>query len=77
MLPAEWSYVREEVVRYGDVLGAQVLDGAGEVDGIPMDHSGGDQAQAGRPEALVLEGAIADFTLSVEGLCCKPRCRPP
>jgi hypothetical protein len=43
-----------------------VLDGTVEVDGIPVDDCSGDEAQAGCPEALVLEGTIADFALTEE-----------
>jgi hypothetical protein len=31
-----------------------------------MDDRGGDEAQAGCPEALVLEGPVANFALAVE-----------
>jgi hypothetical protein len=37
-----------------------------EVDGIPLDDCSGDEAQAGCPEALVLEGPITDCALTVE-----------
>jgi hypothetical protein len=43
-----------------------VLDGAVEVDGVPVDDRGGDEAQAGCPEALILEGPVTDFALAVE-----------
>ena len=31
-----------------------------------MNDGGGDEAQAGRAEALVLEGAVSDFSLTME-----------
>lgn len=43
--------------------GTQVLDGAVEVDGFPVDDRGGDEAQAGCPEALILEDPVTDFAL--------------
>jgi hypothetical protein len=58
--------VREEAVENGDAPGPQVLDGAIEVDGIPLDDRGGDEAQSGRWEALILEGSVTDLALAVE-----------
>ena len=66
MLPSERCDVHEEVVGNSDAPGTQVLDGTVEVDGIPVDDCSGDEAQAGCPETLVLEGPIADFALTVE-----------
>ena len=61
--------MHEEVVGNNDAPGTQVLDGTVEVDGIPVDDRGGDEAQAGGPEALVLEGAVTDLALAVEENC--------
>ena len=66
VLPSEGCDVHEEVVGNNDASGTQVLDGTVEVDGIPVDDCSGDEAQAGCTEALVLEGPIADFALTVE-----------
>jgi hypothetical protein len=66
VLPSEGRDVREEIVRNNDTPGMPVLDGAVEVDGVPVDDRGGDEAQAGCPEALILEGPITDFALAVE-----------
>ncbi len=66
MLPAEWCDVGEQIVGHMDTLGAEMLDGPFEVDGVPVDDGGGEQAEAGRPETLVLEGAVADFPLPME-----------
>ena len=41
VLPAEGGDVREEVVRNGDALCPEVLDGTIDVDGIPVDDRGG------------------------------------
>ena len=65
MLPSERRDVREEIVGNSDTPGTQVLDGAVEVDGVPVDDCGGDEAQAGCPEALILEGPVTDLALAV------------
>lgn len=44
----------------------QKLDGLVEIDGIPVDDGGSDEAEPGGPETLVLEGAIADLAQPVE-----------
>ena len=66
MLPAERCDVSEQIVGHMDALGAKMLDGPVEVDGVPVDDGGGEQAQARRAETLVLEGAVTDFPLAVE-----------
>src|SRR5437868_13784824 len=57
--------VREEIVGNSETPGTQVLDGAVEVDGVPVDDRGGDEAQAGCLEALILEGPVTGFALVV------------
>ena len=37
-----------------------------EIDGVPVHNRRRDQAEAGRAEALVLEGAVAELTLPME-----------
>ena len=66
VLPSKRCDVREEIVGNDDAMVTEVLDGTVEVDGIPVDDRGGDEAQAGGAEALVLEGAITDLALAVE-----------
>ena len=56
----------EEIIADDDALSAQVLNGTIEVDGVPVDDRGRDEAQAGRTEALVLEGAVSNFPLTVK-----------
>ena len=56
----------EEIIRNGHALGTQVLDGLTEIDGVPVDNGGGDEAEPGGPEALVFEGAVPDFALAME-----------
>ena len=36
----------EEITGNGDVLSTQVLDDTVEIDGVPVDDCGGDEAQA-------------------------------
>ena len=45
--PSEGRDVREEIVGNSETPGTQVLDGAVEVDGVPVDDRGGDEAQPG------------------------------
>ena len=45
---------------------AQLPHGAVEIDGVPVHDRRRDQAEAGRAEALVFEGAVADLALPVE-----------
>lgn len=56
----------QQIVGHTRALGAQVLDGAVEIDGIPMDNSRGEETEAGGSEALVFEGAVANFALAME-----------
>src|SRR5450755_3853874 len=66
MLPAERCDVGKQIVWRMDALGAEVLDGPVEIDGVPVDDGGGEQAEARCAETLVLEGTVADFPLAVE-----------
>jgi hypothetical protein len=54
VLPSEGRDVREEIVGNSETLGTQVLDGAVEVNGVPVDDRGGDEAQ---PDARKLSGS--------------------
>ncbi len=58
--------MRQEIIGHCRTLGPQVLDGLVEIDGIPVDDGGGDETEPGGPEALIFEGAVADFTLAME-----------
>ena len=66
MFPAERRGIRQEIIWHCRTLGSQVLDGLVEIDGIPVDDGGGDEAEPGGPEAVVFEGAIPDFALAME-----------
>ena len=56
----------DEVV--GDIrsLSAQMPDGTVEIDRVPVNNGGGDEAQARCAEALVFEGAVSNFPLTVK-----------
>lgn len=41
--------------------GAQRVDGAGEIDGVPENDGGDHEIEAGSPVALVFESPIRDF----------------
>ena len=53
--------------------GAQVLYGSLQVDGIPVNNSRGDEAQARRAEALVFESAVSNFSLTMKEHCAPQR----
>ena len=58
--------MRQQIVRDADALSLQVLYGSLQVDGIPVNNSRGDEAQARCTEALVLKCAVTDFTLPMK-----------
>ena len=55
MLRTERGDVSQEIVGNRRPLSAQLPDGPVEIDRVPMDYSGGDEAQTRCAEALVLE----------------------
>ena len=56
----------KEIIGDGRAEGTCVLDGTVQVDRVPMDDRCGDEAQAGRPKALVFKGTIKNFALAME-----------
>ena len=66
MFPAEGCDVDQEIIGNGRTESARVLNGTMQVDRVPMDDRGGDEAQAGRTKALVFKGAVANFALAME-----------
>jgi len=48
----------QQIVGNRHPLRSQLPDGAVEIDCIPMNDGGNDEAQAGRTEARILEGAV-------------------
>ena len=66
MLPAERGNVRQQIVGNRCSMCAQLPDGTVEIDRVPMDYCGGDEAQTRCAEALVFEGAVPDFALAME-----------
>ena len=61
MLPAERGDVGQKLVGNRRPLRAQLSNGPVEIDRVPMNDGGRDEAQARRAETLVLEGAISNF----------------
>ena len=51
VLPPEGSDVREEIIGNSHALRAQMLDGAIEIDRVPMHDGGGDETEARGAEA--------------------------
>ena len=62
MLPSERGNVGQQIVRNHRSLRAQLPNGTVEIDRVPVDNGGGDEAQARRAEALVFEGAVSNFS---------------
>ena len=56
----------KEVIGDCRAKSTRVLDGTVQVDRVPMDDRGCDEAEARRSKALVFKGPIADFALAVE-----------
>ena len=65
MLPSQWGDVTQEIVGNGRSLSAQPLDDPVKIDGVPMHDGSRDEAQARRPEALVLEGPVVVLPLKL------------
>jgi hypothetical protein len=58
--------MRQKVVGNDVTLSLQLPDGSVEIDGVSVHDLCRDQAEAGRADALVLEGAVANRTLPME-----------
>ena len=56
----------EKIIGNSAALCTQMLDDTVEVDGVPVDDRGGDEAQTRGTKALVLEGAVSDLALTME-----------
>ena len=66
MLPSEGCDVGQQVVGNRHSLHAQLPDGTVEIDRVPVNDGSGDEAQIRCAEALVLEGAVSNFSLTVK-----------
>jgi hypothetical protein len=66
MLPSKRSDVGQQIVGNHRSLRTQLPNGTVEIDRVPMDNGGGDEAQARRAEALVFEGTVSNFPLAME-----------
>jgi len=58
--------VDKEFIWDSIALGAQLGNGAGEIDRVPKDHSGNREINTGSAVALVFEGAVANFAVSMK-----------
>lgn len=56
----------QQIVGNRRSLRAQLPDRTVEIDRVPMNYGGGDEAQTRCAEALVFEGAVSNFSLAVE-----------
>jgi hypothetical protein len=66
MLPSKRCDMGQKVVGDFRSLSAQMPDGAVEIDCVPVNNGGGDEAQARCAKALVFEGAVSNFALTVK-----------
>jgi hypothetical protein len=65
MLPAEWRYVFKQ----GSIdspRSYQLLCGPFEIDRIPKRNGSDNEVQPARAVALVFEGAVSDFSQTIE-----------
>jgi hypothetical protein len=69
VFPTERGDMGQQIVGNYHSLRAQLPDGTVEIDRIPVNNRGGDEAQARRAETLVFEGAVSNFSLAMEEHC--------
>ena len=60
MLPPERCDMGQQIIGITRPLQPQLPDGAVEIDRVPMNDGGSDEAQPRRAEALVFEGAVSN-----------------
>lgn len=75
MVPAQRRDMGEQFVLHLDIAGAQMPDGAVEIDRVPAGDGRGEKGQPGGTMALVLECAVAQFAEAV-GWRGRARCGP-
>jgi hypothetical protein len=63
VFPRERRGMGEQFGRDSVMFAAQVIDGIGQVRGIPVDDSRDDQVEAGSPELLRVRTAVSDAPL--------------
>src|SRR5262249_8406728 len=66
VLPSEGRDSREQKVTDRLSVGAQLIDGAGQIDRVPESDGRDDEIKARGPVLLVLEGSVADFAEPVK-----------
>jgi hypothetical protein len=59
----------QQIVGNRRSLRAQLPDGTVEIDRVPINDGGGDEAQTRRAEALVFESAVSNFSLTMKEHC--------
>jgi hypothetical protein len=66
VLPAERGNVGEQLIRQRLALGAKLCNGTAEVDGVPKDDGGDREVEARGTVALIFEGTVPDFAVTME-----------
>jgi hypothetical protein len=66
VFPSQRGDMNQEIFGNRRSLSPQPLDDSVEIDRVPMNDGGHDEAQPRRVEALILEGSIPDFSLALE-----------
>jgi hypothetical protein len=66
MFPAEGRDMGKEIIGDGRTESTRVLDGTVQVNRVPIDDRGGNEAQAGRTKTLVLKGSVTDSALAMK-----------
>ena len=61
MSPGKWCDLGEQLGGNIDALGADIIDSAAEIDGVPMNDGADHQIEAGRTERLTVKGPVPDF----------------
>ena len=66
MLPSGRGDVGQQIIGSHRSLRAQLPNGTVEIDRVPVEDGGRDEAQARRAATLVFEGAVSNFSLAME-----------
>jgi hypothetical protein len=66
MLPPERGDMSQQIVGHRRSLLAQLPNGTVEIDRVPVNDGGGNEAQARRTKTLVFEGAVSNFSLAMK-----------
>jgi hypothetical protein len=66
VLPTERGDMGQQIIGNRGSLRLQLADGTVEIDRIPVNGGGGDEAQARCAETLIFEGAVSNFALTMK-----------